>query len=112
MRIKNIIDYSAEKKKMIFLIDEIFRGTNSLDRIIGAKNVLANLHEAGTIGALTTHDLELCALDKYKRIKNYHFSEYYKNNKIFFDYKIKIGKSTTTNAKYLMNIVGIKIIEE
>lgn len=112
MRIKNIIDYSAEKKKMIFLIDEIFRGTNSLDRIIGAKNVLANLHEAGTIGALTTHDLELCALDKYKRIRNYHFSEYYKNNKIFFDYKIKIGKSTTTNAKYLMNIVGIKIIEE
>lgn len=112
MRIKNIIDYSAEKKKMIFLIDEIFRGTNSLDRIIGAKNVLANLHQAGVVGALTTHDLELCDLDKYKRIKNYHFSEYYKNNKIFFDYKIKIGKSTTTNAKYLMNIVGIKIIEE
>ncbi|WP_411681772.1 MutS-related protein [Clostridium thailandense] len=112
MRIKNIIDYSAEKRQMIFLIDEIFRGTNSLDRIIGAKNVLANLHEAGVVGALTTHDLELCALDKYKRIRNYHFSEYYKNNKIFFDYKIKIGKSTTTNAKYLMNIVGIKIIEE
>lgn len=112
IRIKDIIDYSSNKKEMIFLIDEIFRGTNSLDRIIGAKNVLANLNEAGVIGALTTHDLELCVLDKYSRIKNYHFSENYKNNKIFFDYKIKIGKSTTTNAKYLMNIVGIKVIEE
>jgi len=70
IRIKNIIDYSGEKREMIFLIDEIFRGTNSLDRIIGAKNVLANLHEAGAIGALTTHDLELCTLDKYKRIEN------------------------------------------
>lgn len=112
LRIKNIIDYCSKKKEMIFLIDEIFRGTNSLDRIIGAKNVLANLNAAGVIGALTTHDLELCALDKYTRIKNYHFSEHYKNNKIFFDYKLKIGKSSTTNAKYLMNIVGIKIIEE
>jgi Mismatch repair ATPase (MutS family) len=112
MRIKAIIDYCMEKKEMIFLIDEIFRGTNSLDRIIGAKNVLANLNAAGVIGALTTHDLELCVLDKYNRIKNYHFSENYKNNKIFFDYKIKTGKSTTTNAKYLMNIVGIKIVEE
>lgn len=112
MRIKAIIDYSSKKKEMIFLVDEIFRGTNSLDRIIGAKNVLANLNAAGVIGALTTHDLELCVLDKHNRIKNYHFSENYKNNKIFFDYKIKIGKSTTTNAKYLMNIVGIKIIEE
>lgn len=112
IRIKDIIDYSGRKKEMIFLIDEIFRGTNSLDRIIGAKNVLANLNESGVIGALTTHDLELCVLDKYNRIKNYHFSEHYKNNKILFDYKIKKGKSTTTNAKYLMSIVGIKIIEE
>lgn len=54
---------------MIFLIDEIFRGTNSKDRYIGAKNVLLNLNKSWIIGALTTHDLELCALDKDKRIK-------------------------------------------
>ncbi|MBY6876170.1 MutS-related protein [Clostridium botulinum] len=112
IKIKYIINHSKNKIPMIFLIDEIFRGTNSKDRYIGAKNVLLNLNKSWIIGALTTHDLELCALDKDERIKNYHFSEYYKNNKIYFDYKIKEGQSTTTNAKYLMNMVGIKILEE
>ncbi|KOR24008.1 MutS family DNA mismatch repair protein [Clostridium sp. L74] len=112
IKIKNIINYSKNKNPMIFLIDEIFRGTNSKDRYIGAKNVLLNLNRPWIIGGLTTHDLELCVLDKDERIKNYHFSEYYKNNEIYFDYKIKKGQSTTTNAKYLMNMVGIEILEE
>jgi len=67
------------------------------------------LNRTGVIGALTTHDLELCNLSEYDGIKNYHFSEYYKENKIYFDYKLKEGKSNTTNAKYLMRIVGIEI---
>ncbi|MBW5456060.1 MutS-related protein [Clostridium sporogenes] len=112
IKIKNIINHSKNKKTMIFLIDEIFRGTNSKDRYIGAKNVLLNLNKPWIIGGLTTHDLELCILDKEERIKNYHFSEYYKNNEIYFDYKIKKGQSTTTNAKYLMNMVGIEILEK
>jgi len=112
IKIKNIINHSKNKKPMIFLIDEIFRGTNSKDRYIGAKNVLLSLNKPWIIGGLTTHDLELCILDKEERIKNYHFSEYYKNNEIYFDYKIKKGRSTTTNAKYLMNMVGIEILEK
>ncbi|WP_353096581.1 DNA mismatch repair protein [Tissierella praeacuta] len=112
IRIKGIIDAANENKNIIFLIDEIFRGTNSEDRILGAKNVLGNLNKLGIIGAITTHDLELCVLDKYNRIKNYHFSEQYKDNKIHFDYKIKLGKSTSTNAKYLMKSVGIEILED
>ncbi|MFX0549517.1 MutS-related protein [Hathewaya histolytica] len=111
IRIRDIIKNSNDGKKMIFLIDEIFRGTNSMDRILGAKNVLLNLNNEKVIGSITTHDLELCELDKYNRINNYHFSEYYKDDKIYFDYKIKDGKSTTTNAKYLMKIVGINIVE-
>ncbi len=112
LRIKDIINYAEKDKKLIFLIDEIFRGTNSKDRILGAKNVLANLNELGVIGAITTHDLELCTLDKHNRIKNYNFSERYRDNKIYFDYKIREGKSTSTNAKYLMKLVGIKILED
>ncbi|WP_142414079.1 MutS family DNA mismatch repair protein [Hathewaya massiliensis] len=110
MRIKEIIKESKENKSMIFLIDEIFRGTNSLDRILGAKTVLGNLNSEGIIGAITTHDLELCELEKYSRIVNYHFSEHYKDDKIYFDYKLKNGKSTTTNAKFLMKIVGIDVL--
>lgn len=112
LRIKQIIDKSEEKENMIFLIDEIFTGTNSPDRIAGAKNVLANLNKENIIGAITTHDLELCELDRNVRIENYHFKDIYEDDNILFDYKIRSGKSTSTNAKNLMRLAGIKIIEE
>lgn len=107
-RIKSIIEVSRANSNMIFLIDEIFRGTNSVDRLSGAKTILSKLNEVGAIGIITTHDLELCEItNQYSRIINYSFSEYYRDNKICFDYQIKQGKSTTTNAKYLMKMVGI-----
>ena len=111
LRIKEILDYSKENKNTLFLIDEIFKGTNSKDRILGAKNVLKNLNNLGLIGAITTHDFELCELDKYPRIENYHFAEDYIDGKISFDYKIKKGRSQSTNARYLMELVGIEIID-
>ena len=106
-RIKMIIDY-AEKQPLMFLIDEIFKGTNSVDRLAGAKTVIAKLNALGAVGMISTHDLELCELEgNYARIKNYSFSERYKDNRIYFDYRIKQGKSSVTNAKYLMKMVGI-----
>lgn len=112
LRIKKIIDKSKEDRPMIFLVDEIFTGTNSPDRIAGAKNVLANLNKENVIGAITTHDLELCELDSDERIENYHFRDKYKDDNILFDYKIRSGKSTSTNAKNLMRLAGIEIILE
>lgn len=113
MRIKKIIDHLPKKEPMIFLIDEIFRGTNSRDRIIGAKSVLKNLDEPWVCGLISTHDFELCDLEysNENKIKNYHFSESYTENKIHFDYKLREGRSNSTNAKYLMKMVGIKIDE-
>jgi len=106
-RIRDILDYSEKSNgKMIIFIDEIFKGTNYNDRILGAKEVLKQLVELNCIVFLTTHDLELCVI-KNKAIKNYHFSEKYIHDKISFDYKIKKGKCNTTNAKYLMNQMGI-----
>ncbi len=111
LRIKEILDYGQENKNTFFLIDEIFRGTNSEDRIYGARNVLRNLNKNGLMGAITTHDLELCQLDSEDRIVNYNFSEDYIDGLINFDYKIKKGKSTSTNAKHLMELVGIELLE-
>jgi DNA mismatch repair ATPase MutS len=91
---------------MLFLIDEIFKGTNSADRLAGAKTVIAKLNDLGAACLLSTHDLELCE-PANGGIKNYSFSEYYREGKICFDYKIRQGKSNTTNAKYLMEMVGI-----
>ena len=112
-RIKKIIDNSSLRTPMIFLIDEIFRGTNSYDRIFGAEKVLLQLKKPWIIGAISTHDLEVCRLEDNDSIfTNYHFSESYSNNKISFDYKIKDGVSTTRNARYLMKMVGIDIEDD
>lgn len=110
-RIKIIIDSVKNKKPMIFFIDEIFRGTNSQDRILGAKSVLMTLNKSWIMGMISTHDFELCELNKYEKVKNYHFEEYYENDTIRFDYKVKQGICTTRNAKYLMKMVGIDIRE-
>ncbi|MCL2386323.1 MAG: DNA mismatch repair protein MutS [Defluviitaleaceae bacterium] len=107
-RIKAIIENAEKTPQTLFLIDEIFRGTNSVDRLSGAKAVLTKLDSLGAIGIITTHDLDLCDITtRYPRIKNFSFSEDYRDNKIHFDYKLKAGKSTTTNARYLMNMLGI-----
>ncbi|WP_199883750.1 MutS family DNA mismatch repair protein [Anaerosinus massiliensis] len=111
LRIKMIIDRLDERRKMIFLIDEIFRGTNSNDRITGAMQVLKNLNKSWVLGLISTHDFELCALadDPHLQITNYHFTESYVNDKILFDYKMRPGRCNTTNAKYLMKMVGIDL---
>jgi hypothetical protein len=107
-RIKGILDAAQSDRSTLFLIDEIFRGTNSVDRLSGARTVITKLNELGAIGMVTTHDLELCELQQeIPRIQNYSFSEYYEDGRICFDYKIQHGKSKTTNARYLMELVGI-----
>ena len=107
-RIKGIIEMARTNSEMLFLIDEIFRGTNSVDRLSGAKTILQKLNELGVIGMITTHDLELCEIAKdYPRIRNYSFSESYIDNEIHFNYKMREGVSTTTNAKYLMRMMDI-----
>lgn len=106
-RIKNVLDFSKESNTpMIVFIDEIFKGTNYNDRILGAKEVLKKLSKLPCIVFLTTHDFELCEISD-KKIHNYHFEETYQKNKISFDYKIKNGQCKTTNAKYLMKEIGI-----
>ncbi len=106
-RVKEVLDYSSSSDdKLVVFIDEIFKGTNYNDRILGAKEVLRKLKDVNCMVFLTTHDFELCEV-KSKKICNYHFSESYKDDKIHFDYKIKEGQCKTTNAKYLMKKMGI-----
>ncbi|MCL1925064.1 MAG: hypothetical protein FWF50_05720 [Defluviitaleaceae bacterium] len=107
IRIEKIIKKRKENVPMLFLIDEIFRGTNSEDRIAGAKKVLEQLF--GSLGLITTHDLEVSNNFQGKQgFTNFHFKEDYLGNKISFDYKMREGISTTRNAIYLMKMVGIE----
>lgn len=109
IRIKSMVEYSKLGKPMLILIDEIFRGTNSADRVTGAKATIQKLTKSWVISVVSTHDFELCSLEKEDptHILNYHFDEYYQNDQIKFDYKIKPGKSTSTNAQYLMKMAGV-----
>lgn len=111
LRVKMIIEAARQRKPMLFLLDEIFRGTNSRDRHLGAKTVMENLSREGAMGLVSTHDLELGDLEEKTdlKIKNYHFREEYEHGRITFDYKLRPGLSTTSNAIYLMKMVGIDI---
>ncbi|MCD7809098.1 MAG: hypothetical protein LUH02_07130, partial [Erysipelotrichaceae bacterium] len=103
LRIKDMIDYSKENRPMICFIDEIFKGTNSLDRIAGASETIKKLSLCHIYILVTTHDYELTHFDCH----NYHFEEYYKDNKIYFDYHIKEGPATSSNGQFLLKQVGI-----
>jgi DNA mismatch repair ATPase MutS len=113
-RIKMIVDVAMTRKPVIFLLDEIFKGTNSNDRIFAAKTLIKRLTTMSTIGLVTTHDLELGTLERENPlfIKNYHFTDRIIENQIQFDYKIKHGISKNTNAIALMKLIGIDITEE
>lgn len=111
VRIGSIVKAAEDETPMLFLIDEIFRGTNSQDRTDGAETVLKNLSKPYISGFMTTHDYALCDRivdEKYEGIIFCHFSEKYDGDNIIFDYKLRDGLSHESNAKFLMRLVGIK----
>lgn len=110
LRIKIIVEGVKRGEKILFLLDEIFKGTNSLDRHEGAEILINQLLEGNTLGLVSTHDFELCDMEKKdSTIQNYNFREYYENNKLKFDYILRKGVSQTRNARYLMKMAGIDI---
>lgn len=110
LRVKSITEAAELNKNIFFLLDELFKGTNSEDRHMGARALISQLSKGGAMGMVSTHDLELCDLEvENEKIKNYHFEEYYENGEIKFNYEIKEGKSTTRNAIYLVRLAGIQI---
>lgn len=108
LRIKKMISYSRRGRPMLILIDEIFRGTNSADRIVGAREAIRRLTLPHAITIVTTHDFELCDLGREGvPVANAHFQERYEGDQILFDFKIREGRCRTTNAQYLLRMAGI-----
>lgn len=109
LRIKRIVDAAKSKRRILCLLDEVFKGTNSHDRHRAAKALVTRLLEDGAFGLISTHDLELTELGGFSegRIRNYHFREQYQNGKISFDYKLRRGAATTRNALHLIKMMGI-----
>ncbi len=113
LRIKMIVEATAVQKNVFFLLDEIFKGTNSIDRHLGAKVLIKKLIGNQAAGMVSTHDLELGELEQEcPQVKNYHFQEFFRDGKLDFDYMLRPGISETRNALYLMKAAGIQVEEE
>ncbi len=101
--INNFIKLSVEKNKYLFLIDEIFRGTNTIERLASSTSVLKYL-DINSKALVTTHDIELQDMLE-NNFKMFHFSEQVENGVFFFNYKIKEGPCSSGNAIKLLEIM-------
>lgn len=110
-KLKAVVDATGGAEPVLFLLDEILHGTNSRERQIGARWVLAELLERGATGAVSTHDMGLCRLsdDLMQRVQQVHFRESVENGKMTFDYKLRPGPVTEGNALRLMQTVGLEV---
>lgn len=112
-RLKRVIDLAREtgRPAVLFLLDEILHGTNSRERVLGACAVVKELLARGALGAVSTHDLGITALEKELRgrVENVHFEEQVRGEEMSFDYVLRPGIVQSSNALRLMRAVGIDV---
>lgn len=112
-QLKLILDESRSDQATVYLIDEVLRGTNNRERLIGSRHYLDELLKTRACGIITTHDLELSELEKFHPdVKNYHFSDEVVNERMVFHYKLQPGACTTTNALRVMKLAGLYLSSE
>ncbi|MCW5976737.1 MAG: hypothetical protein KIT09_01605 [Bryobacteraceae bacterium] len=110
-RIRQIMDLTGGGSPVLFLLDELLQGTNSHDRRIGAEAIARALYERGAIGLLTTHDLALAEIVHAlgPAAVNVHFEDTIADGALHFDYRLRPGVVTRSNALHLMRSVGLEV---
>ncbi len=110
-RVRQVVDLSRERAPLLFLLDEIFAGTNSHDRRLGAEAVVRGLVNAGAVGLVTTHDLSLTRIAEVlaPRAVNVHFADRMEGGEMTFDYRLHPGVVEHSNALALMRAVGLEV---
>lgn len=104
--LKRILNKTSESKvPVLCFIDEVLRGTNTLERIASSSEILAYLTGNGAMCFAATHDVELTNMLK-EYYSNYHFEEQVDENKVLFDYKLRRGPANSRNAIKLLNMIG------
>jgi predicted ATPase len=109
-RIRAIVDFACQMPTL-FLLDEVLSGTNSHDRKIGAAAIMNKLVSCGAMGLITTHDLALADIEDELRgsAQNVHFDDYISDGTIEFEFKLKPGIVTHSNALELMRSIGLEV---
>jgi DNA mismatch repair ATPase MutS len=110
-RIRRIMDLLDTELPVLFLLDELLSGTNSHDRLIGARAIVEHLVRQGAIGLITTHDLALAGIADSlgRRAVNVHFEDHLEEGRLAFDYRLRPGVVQRSNALELMRSVGLEV---
>jgi len=110
-RLRQLVDLAGGAVPLLFLLDEILHGTNSHDRRIGADAVVRSLVQRGAMGLVTTHDLALAQIAESPEVGavNVHFEDHLEDGQMIFDYKMRPGVVTKSNALALMRSVGLEV---
>jgi DNA mismatch repair ATPase MutS len=110
-RLRQIIQLTDQRQRLVFLIDEVLGGTNSHDRQIGAAFIVKALVERGAVGLITTHDLALTQVVEEVRPPgaNFHFEDQLAEGKLSFDYRLQTGVVKKSNALDLMRSIGLDV---
>ena len=110
-KLKTVIEKVNSNEKVFILLDEILRGTNSLDRHTGSVALTKQLIKHKAAGIIATHDIELTKLKETypNNILNYHFDAQVSNDELYFDYELKEGICRSINASILMKKIGIEL---
>jgi DNA-binding PadR family transcriptional regulator len=114
-RLKSILDLTQDRAgpPVLFLIDEIFKGTNNRERLIGSRAYIASLAGCHGFGLVTTHDLELTDLEtSIPKLGNAHFQESVAAGTLQFDYRLRPGPCQTTNALRIMELEGLPVNDQ
>ncbi|HTI15464.1 MAG TPA: hypothetical protein VL461_13025 [Dictyobacter sp.] len=99
-----------DRYPLFFLVDEIFKGTNNRERLIGSRSFVHALVGQNCVGLISTHDLELVKLaDILPQVHNHHFREEVVDGHMVFDYVLREGPCPTTNALKIMAMEGLPI---
>jgi hypothetical protein len=111
LRLRQIVALTSGARPVLFIVDEILQGTNSHDRRMGVEAVLHSLLDRGAIGLITTHDLALAEIAESlaPRARNVHFEDHLENGRMAFDYRLREGVVTHSNAIALMRAVGLDV---
>jgi hypothetical protein len=111
LRVRQVVDLSRGKLPLLFLLDEIFAGTNSHDRRLGAEAVVRGLVDGCALGMITTHDLSLTHIADQlgPRAANVHFADQFRGGEMHFDFRLQPGVVRNSNALALMRAVGLEV---
>lgn len=103
--LKRILNQMNQEIPVLCFVDEVLRGTNTLERIAASSQILYTLSQGNTLCLAATHDIELTyILENY--YANFHFLEQIEDNDILFDYKVHNGRSVSKNAIKLLGMMG------